>query len=168
MTRRYINTLFKGSIRALAFATLNIFAASAVAGTGTVATATELKSAPNASASTVSQLTAGSQVQVGERQGGWYKVTTPQGDGWVRMLNVRLASGAAGAGASAGSGLAALEQASRSNTTVATGIRGLSREELKTAQEDLHELGKLDQYTASQQDALGFGTSAGLPAPGGR
>lgn len=135
---------------------------------GTIATATELKASPSPSAATVSKLTPGSSVQVGERQGGWYKVTSPQGEGWVRMLSIRLAAGATGAGASAGSGLAALEQASRSNTTVATGIRGLSREDLKTAQEDLVELSKLDQYRSSRQDALEFGQRAGLPAPGGR
>lgn len=140
----------------------------AQAESGTIATATDLRASPDPAAASLGKLAPGSSVQVGERKGGWYKVNSPQGEGWVRMLSIRLATGAAGSGASAGSGLAALEQASRSNTTVATGIRGLSREDLKTAQEDLVELDKLNQYRSSTQEALTFGQRAGLPAPGGR
>lgn len=136
------------------------------ADTGTIATATDLKSAPDAGAATVLQLPVGSTVQVGERKGAWYKVSGTQGDGWVRMLAVRLGSGARAQGASASSGFEALSAASRSNTTVATGIRGMSREQISHAQEDLREVAQLDQYRVSPQEAQTFGVSAGLPAPG--
>lgn len=148
--------------------TLVLAAVPVYAGPGSIASPTELKSAPDPAARTVLQLASGCIVQIGERSGGWYKVSTPQGEGWVRMLSVRLGTGPAGQGASLGNGLAALNQASRSNTTVATGIRGLTREELRTAQEDLIELDKLNQFSVSPQEAYSFGQSAGLPAPGGR
>src|SRR6478609_2362497 len=111
----------------------------------------------DAGGSTVSQLPAGQALQIGERKGAWYQVKTSQGDGWVRMLNVRLQSGAAKSGESAMSGLAALGQATRSNTTVATGVRGLSRKDLEQAQEDPVEVAKLDQYKVSADEARKFG-----------
>ena len=140
----------------------------AFADPGTIATATELKSEPQVNATTVSKLASGSSIQVGERQGAWYKVSSAQGDGWVKMLSVRLGSGARAQGASASSGLVALGAASRSNTTVATGIRGLSREDLKNAPDNQQAVAQLDQYTVSAQEANAFGISAGLPAAGAR
>ena len=151
-------------LTAVALLTLVLVALPVHAGPGSIATPTELKSAPDPSATTLSQLAPGSIVQIGERTGGWYKVSTPQGEGWVRMLSLRIGTNPPAPGASLGSGLASLNQASRSNTTVATGVRGLTREELKTAQEDLIELDILDQFTISQQDAYQFAQSAGLPA----
>jgi hypothetical protein len=151
-------------LSAAALLTLALTARPVHAGPGSIATPTELKSAPDPTAATISQLAPGSIVQVGERSGGWYKVSTPQGEGWVRMLSLRIGTAPAGSGASLGNGLAALNQASRSNTTVATGVRGLTREELKTAQEDLVELDKLEQFTVSPQDASRFAQGAGLPA----
>jgi hypothetical protein len=132
---------------------------------GQTTVATELKSTPDASGSTVSQLPAGQAVQIGERKGAWYQVKTSQGDGWVRMLNVRLQSGAAKSGESTMSGLAALGQATRSNTTVATGVRGLTRKDLAQAQEDPAEVAKLNQYQVSADEARKFGQAGGLPAP---
>jgi len=132
---------------------------------GQTTVATELKSTPDASGSTVSQLPAGQAVQIGERKGAWYQVKTSQGDGWVRMLNVRLQSGAAKSGESTMSGLAALGQATRSNSTVATGVRGLSRKDLQQAQEDPAEVAKLNQYQVSTDEARKFGQAGGLPAP---
>ena len=63
------------------------------------------------------------------------------------------------------SGLASLAQASRSNTTVATGVRGLSREQLQNSQEDLAEVARMNQYQVSAAEAQQFAQAAGLPAP---
>lgn len=139
-------------------------ALSAQADSGQITVATELKNAPDAAAGSVGQLTAGQAVQVGVRQGAWYQVKTAQGEGWVRMLNVRLQGGAA-RGESAMSGIAALGQATRSNTTVATGVRGLSREDLQAAHESPQEVARLAQYQISADEARRFGQAAGLPAP---
>jgi uncharacterized protein YraI len=133
---------------------------------GQTTVATELKTSPDASASTVSKLPAGQSVEIGTRQGAWYQVKTAQGDGWVRMLNVRLQSGTVRKGESTLSGIAALGQATRSNTTVATGVRGLSRADLQKAQEDPAEVAKLDQYRVSADEARQFGQAGGLPATG--
>ncbi|MEZ5539996.1 MAG: SH3 domain-containing protein [Pseudomonadales bacterium] len=145
--------------------TLLLAALAAQADAGQTTVATELKSAPNASSATIQQLSAGQSLQIGTRQGAWYQVKTAQGEGWVRMLNVRLQGGATRGGESTMSGLASLAQASRSNTTVATGVRGLSREQLQNAQEDTAEVARLSQYQVSAEEARQFAQAAGLPAP---
>lgn len=139
-------------------------ALSAWADSGQITVATDLKSTPDAAAATVSKLSAGQAIEIGQRQGAWYQVKTTQGEGWVRMLNVRLQGGAA-RGESAMSGVAALGQATRSNTTVATGVRGLSREDLQAAHENPQEVSRLAQYQVSADEARRFGQAAGLPAP---
>ncbi|MDO9265225.1 MAG: SH3 domain-containing protein [Desulfosalsimonadaceae bacterium] len=133
-------------------------------GTGQMAVDSDMKIIPDAGSATVAALNAGTIVQIGERQGAWYKITSAQGNGWVRMINVRL-SGVRQKGESAASGMQALGKASRSNTTVATGIRGLSREDLKSSQEDPRELAKLNQYQVSVQEARSFGAAGNLPSP---
>ncbi len=146
--------------------TLLLAALAAQADAGQTTVATELKSAPNASSATVQQLSAGQALQIGTRQGAWYQVKTAQGEGWVRMLNVRLqGSTASRGGASTMSGLASLAQASRSNTTVATGVRGLSREQLQNAQEDPAEVARMNQYQVSAEEARQFAQAGGLPVP---
>lgn len=132
---------------------------------GQTTAATELKQAPNTSSATISQLSAGQALQIGTRQGAWYQVKTPQGEGWVRMLSVRLQGGSARGGESAMSGLASLAQASRSNTTVATGVRGLSREQLQQSQEDPAEVARMNQFQVSAGEARQFAQAAGLPTP---
>ncbi len=133
---------------------------------GQITVATELKSSPDAGASTISQLTAGQAIQIGPRQGAWYQIKAPQGEGWVRMLNVRLQGTGSARSESAMSGIAAIGQASRSNTTVATGVRGLSRENLQSAQENPQEVARLAQYQVSAAEARQFGQAGGLPAAG--
>jgi uncharacterized protein YraI len=137
----------------------------ALADPGQTTVSTELKSTPNPSASTITTLPAGQALQIGVRQGAWYQVKTAQGEGWVRMLNVRLHNGTTRSGESAMSGLTALGQASRSNTTVATGVRGLNRQDLEQAQEDPAEVAKLEKYRVSADEARKFGQAGGLPAP---
>ena len=157
--------MHKNSTRLLFGSLLLSSTLTVMADPGQTTVATELKSTPDAGGSTISQLPAGQAVQIGERKGAWYQVKTSQGDGWVRMLNVRLQSSGAKSGASTMSGLAALGQATRSNTTVATGVRGLSRKDLQQAQEDPAEVAKLNQYKVSADEARKFAQAGGLPAP---
>lgn len=135
------------------------------ADSGQTSTSTDLKNAPEPGANTIAKLPAGTNIDVGERNGAWYQVKSAQGQGWVRMLNVRLGSGTRTQGESAIGGLAALGKASRTETTVATGVRGLSKENLQAAHENPRELKKLDPYEVSAEDALAFGRAGHLPAP---
>ena len=55
----------------------------------TVIRATELKGEPASDATTVAQLAENTTVEALERKGGWTKVKTKAGEGWVKMLALR-------------------------------------------------------------------------------
>lgn len=129
-----------------------------------VVTRTELKAKPDAKAETVSVLASGSAVSVATRQGGWYAAETPQGKGWIRLLHVRLAGSASAPGQSNVDALLRLGSASRTDTTVATGIRGLTEAELQQARENPQELRKLDAYAVTEAEARAFASRGDVVA----
>lgn len=158
--------IYACNLSALAIACAGTLASAiAFADAGHISTDTDLKSAPRADAATVATLSVNTAIDVSERNGAWYAVKSAQGKGWVRMLNVRLGTGARTQGDTTLGGLAALGKASRTETTVATGVRGLSKENLQSARENPRELAKLDQYEISEEAALAFGAAEHLPAP---
>jgi hypothetical protein len=119
-------------------------------------TSTDLKAKPEPKASTLATLSNGSALLVGERRGGWYAADTAQGKGWVRLLHVRLAGASATTGKDGVDTLVKLGSASRTDTTVATGIRGLTADDLKQAKENPRELAKLDAFAVSDNEARQF------------
>ena len=124
---------------------------------------TELKSEPYSDAATVGTLAEKTQVRVLVRQGGWMKVETPAASGWVRMLAIRM--GTATEPASGDSGIKSLFNVARtgsSGTAVATGVRGLDKEQIQNAQPNPAELDKLSNFRAAQSDAERF--AEGKPA----
>lgn len=128
---------------------------------------TELKGDPFADAATVATLPAGSAVEVVKRQGGWMRVKPASGEsGWLKMTSVKLGSG--GTDAKGDSGLGTLWNVARSgrsgNTgvTVATGVRGLTPEDLKNAKPAPEAVKKLDTFAATKNDAESFAGKAAL------
>lgn len=119
-------------------------------------TDTHLKAKPEPKASVVADLPSGSTLVVNERRGGWYAADSSLGKGWVRMLHVRLAGLATQPGKAGVGTLVTLGSMSRTDTTVATGIRGLTVEELQKARENPQELAKLNYYLSSDADARQF------------
>src|SRR5688572_9917658 len=95
----------------------------------TLVRATELKKEPATDAATVGQLAENAAVEALERRGGWTRVKSASGEGWVKMLALRY-----GAGAKAGdTGVQQLFNAARtgsSGTQVTTGVRGLDDEKI--------------------------------------
>lgn len=140
---------------ALAAAVALALAGAALAEPGTVLKPTELRAEPLGSAEVLGQLAAKDAVDISERRGAWAAVTTAAGQaGWVRVLNLRTASGEAGPG-----GGAALAQAFRtgsSGTAVSTGVKGLSAEELRNASPDAAEAARLAGFAATPDDARAF------------
>lgn len=141
---------------AVAIAVASCFASTHAAQPAQTVTATDLKAKPEPKAATLAALPVGSALVVGERRGGWYAADTAQGKGWVRLLHVRLAGASAAPGKDGVDTLIKLGSASRTDTTVATGIRGLTADELKQARENPRELAKLDGYAVSDDDARQF------------
>lgn len=128
------------------------------ADSGLVLVNTDLKSEPFADAKTLANLPGNSAVDVLKRQGGWLQVKPAgNGEGWVKLTAVKL--GGSGANAKGDSGMTALwntaVQGRSGNTgvTVATGVRGLSPEDMKNAQPAPEQVKKLDGYAATKSQA---------------
>jgi len=125
---------------------------------GQTLVSTDLKSEPFADAKTMASLPANSAVDVLKRQGGWMQVK-PAGnsEGWVKMTALKL--GGATANTKGDSGMSALwntaMQGRSGNTgvTVATGVRGLSPEDMKNAQPAPEQVKKLDSLAATRSQA---------------
>ncbi len=123
---------------------------------------TELKQEPYSDAATAGTLPERAQVKIVARQGGWLKIESASGAGWVRMLAIRTG---ATDGAGGDSGLKQLFNVARSGssgTAVATGVRGLDKERIRNAQPNTAELARMEQFAASQADAERFASGAGL------
>jgi hypothetical protein len=138
----------------------------ALAEPATVIRATELKKEPAADAATLAELPENAALEALERKGGWTRVKSASGEGWVRMLALRF--GAAGAARAGGdSGIAQLFNAARtgsSGTQVTTGVRGLDEAMLANAQPNKAELEKMSQFAATPEAAAGFAAQGRLGA----
>ena len=124
--------------------------------------ATEIKQQPFSDAATVGMLGEKASVKIIQRQGGWVMIGSDQGDGWVKMLNLRSSSAKRG-----DSGLQSLFNLGRSGSsgiTVATGVRGLSEEDLKNAKPNPAELAKMKNYAADKNQAEKFARNGKLNA----
>jgi hypothetical protein len=124
---------------------------------------TDLKAEPFTDATTVGSLAEKAQVRIVARQGGWMKVESPAAGGWVRLLAIRMSSGADPR--SGDSGVGALFNVARtgsSGTAVATGVRGLDKEQIQNAKPNPGELEKLSGFRAGKGDAERF--ADGKPA----
>lgn len=121
------------------------------------ASATDLKSEPARSASTLAELPARTALTQLARKGAWVQVRHGEQTGWVRLLVVR--PGAPGEERRGESGLLKLFNVARSGSSGAvatTGVRGLDKEQIKNATPNPTELAKLDAYLATEADARQF------------
>lgn len=125
----------------------------------------ELKDQPNADAASLATLPEKTHVEILKRQGAWLQVKAASGSGWLRMLTIR-GEGGPDAKSSGGGGLKALGSlvttGSSGTAPVATGVRGLSAEDLANAQENPAELAKLQSMAADAAQARSFAGQAQL------
>jgi len=125
----------------------------------------EVKKAPAADAETIGQLDENTTVDALERKGGWRRVKSAKGEGWVRMLALRLGGpGAAKQGDSGVSSLFNVARSGSSGTTLTTGVRGLDPEMLAKAQPNPAELAKMEQFAVTPDAAAGFAAKGKLQA----
>jgi hypothetical protein len=123
---------------------------------------TEIKQQPFSDAASIGTLGEKASVRILLRQGGWMKISSAQGDGWVKMLNLRSSS--IKQGDSGFQSLFNLGRSRSSGITVATGVRGLSEEDLKNAQPNPAEFAKLKNYAVDKPQAEKFARSGKLNA----
>lgn len=138
-----------------------IAAGAAMAESGTVLKATELRSEPQASADIVAKLAAQQPVEITARQGAWAGLKTEAGvEGWARILNLRTGAGQGTAGG--GEQLAAVFRSGSRGSSVATAVKGLSADELMSASPDHAEVALLDEYAVEAGDATAFAAEVPL------
>jgi hypothetical protein len=123
----------------------------------------EMKQAPATDAATLATLPENTAVDALERKGGWTRVKTSAGEGWVRMLSLRL-----GGATTAKPGASGLTQAfnvartGTSGTQTTTGVRGLDADQIANAQPNPAELAKLEKFAANREAAASFATEGKL------
>jgi len=131
---------------------------------GVVLKRAEIKVEPFRDAKSIGVLARGERVDIGERDGGWYRVKSGKLEGWVRMLSVRR--GAASPQKTTADELLGLASG-RSGTgavVATTGIRGLDEEDLKAARFNPGELKKVDALVITPVQAQAFATAGKLVA----
>ena len=135
----------------------------AAAEPATVIKPAELKQEPGTDAATLATLPENTAVDALERKGGWTRVKTSAGEGWVRMLSLRL-----GGATTAKPGASGLTQAfnvartGTSGTQTTTGVRGLDADQIANAQPNPAELAKLEKFAANREAAASFATEGKL------
>ena len=132
--------------------------------TGVALKADGIKSEPFKDADTVGNLNKGDTVQIVTKKGGWLRIKAPGGAGWVRMLSVKRGAGGGSNAASELGGIAAMStgRAGTGQITSATGVRGLSEEDLKAAKFDAAELSRAQGNAVSASVASQFAAAAKL------
>lgn len=157
--------LFAASLCAMGLcASVSCVLAAQPAETAYTVRATDLKAKPFSDAATLSTLPERSRVEVLGRQASWMQVRAEGASGWVKMLSLRFSS--EGAPRKPGdSGLGTLFNVAatgKSGSTVTTGVRGLSEENLKTARPDPEALRAMQNYAASAENAASFAKAGRL------
>jgi hypothetical protein len=127
----------------------------------------ELRAQPYADAAVVASVPADAGLAIQERKGGWYKVQAGGNTGWMRMTAVRMgtAGGTTGGGDTGlGSALKFMTtgRSGSSGVTAATGIKGLTPEDMVSARPDYRALQSLDRYAVTARDARKFAAKAHL------
>jgi SH3-like domain-containing protein len=133
---------------------------------GTLLKAESLKAEPYTDGKNVAALALGTRVEILQRQGGWFRVRTAKGSGWVRMLSVRRGAAAKSNVAGEAGGLLSLAtgRAGTGKVVATTGIRGLDEEQLKAAKYDEAELKLADSFSVTRAAAAQSAASAKLVA----
>ncbi len=123
---------------------------------GLVLRAGEIKAQPFIDAATAASASANLPVTIIERRGGWARVETNVGSGWIRLLNLRLEPGpanAAGGRRQSSANPLALLRTGSSSQTVATGVKGMDEADIRNASPDYAELELLGTLTVEAPEA---------------
>jgi hypothetical protein len=132
---------------------------SIAAESGTALKADTLRAEPFADAKSSGALVKNESLEILNKKGAWLQVKTKKSMGWVRLLSVKRASTG---NALKGTMDVATGRAGTGKVVSTTGIRGLSAEELKSAQFNESEMKKLESYAVSKADAQQYARSGGL------
>jgi hypothetical protein len=136
--------------------------------TGYTLKATEVKDKPFLDANTLATLPEKTTVEILTRQGAWMQIKAADiKQGWIRMLSVRLGNPDQKL-RDTSSLLSALAIGSRprpaTTSTVTTGVRGFSEEDLANAKPNAGEVEKMNGFAATAEEATKLAESGKLAA----
>lgn len=138
----------------------------ALAETGTIIRTTQMIDNPRAGAQPLATLYGEAEVEILQREGGWYQVRNSADGriGWVRLTTVRLGKQAVEENESGfwGSLFSFTGRSSSRTATATTGIRGLDEADISNAVPDQRAVYELDRYASSSDDADRFARELGL------
>jgi len=124
---------------------------------------TELKERADAGAKTLAPLPANTPVKVVTRAGAWTQVQADGKTGFVRVFHLRFPATVEGSASSGGSnpfaalgGLIGGNKPDERAKLASTGVRGLSKEDVKNANPDAQALAKMHSYRADKPEAQRF------------
>jgi hypothetical protein len=126
---------------------------------------TELKAKPYTDAQTLTTLPPRTQVEVLTRQASWTQVKSASFSGWVKMLSLQLESNVQKKRGD--NGLRALfnvASTGRSGSTVTTGVRGLSEEQLRNSKSDPQALQAAKRFAVGREAAQRYAAEGKLQA----
>jgi len=130
-------------------------AAAIAAEKGLIIRADDLMAQPFIDAAKSAPVTANQPVDIVERKGAWMRVESGGQSGWVRTLNVRLASlgGAPAPSANASATPLSLLRTGSTGRTVTTGVKGMDETDIRNAAPNYAELDKLNTLTVEPAEA---------------
>ena len=125
---------------------------------------TELKERADASSATLAPLPADTSVKVLARAGAWTQVQAEGKTGFVRVFHLRFPATVEGSSSSSSGsnpfaalgGLIGGNKPDERAKLASTGVRGLSKEDVKNANPDAQALGKMQSYRADKAEAQRF------------
>lgn len=152
----------RNMIKRILLVLLTIFACNVAmaAETGVVLKPDQLRADAFSDAKVVGNVNKNDAVDILNKKGAWLQIKTAGKTGWVRLLTVKRNS--ASANNIAGVVGVATGRSGTGKVVSTTGIRGLSAEDLKTAQFNEAETKKLESYAVSADEAKKYASSGGL------
>ena len=135
--------------------------------------ATELRAAPDDTATVIQKLAEKTTVQVLKRQGPWSQVKVGSQNGWVKMMHLRGGSSVvveSPAQSSSGGFMASFnklllgdrERGGQTRQSATVGVRGFSKEDVAKAEFNPVDFAKLKHFQASDADAQRFASQGRL------
>lgn len=129
---------------------------------GTLINPAELKAKPFIDAAAIGPLPANAPLSIVRTQGGWSLVKTRDGkEGWVRLLNIAVTTDASAGGNTLASVGNVLRTGTKANVAT-TGVKGLTKEDIKNAKPNYFEVDRLDNFIAKKPEVDRFAQSAQL------
>jgi len=134
---------------------------------GYLVRSSDLMDEPYRDARVLNVLKENAPVDILKRKGGWLQINAGGKTGWARMSSIRkgVAAKKPDSGSEAKGVLnLASGRAGTGNVVSATGVRGLSEEDLKEARFNLAEINKMESFNVNETQASRFARAGQLTA----